>query len=195
MKNLNEDFSIVKNIANLLFEAQILKNIPRAGFHFLGAGKESVAEHSFSTTFVAYVMSQITPDVDALRLINMCLVHDLPETRIGDLNYVHKKYTSADEKNAVRDITANIPFGQATTELIEEFNKCETMEAKLACDADQISFILELKTLSDIGYKSPDKWLPIVIKRVKTEIGKKLVKSIMETKWDTWWTKNYDDNP
>ena len=47
----------MKKIANLLFEAKILKEIPRSGYHFLGAGKESVAEHSFSTTFIAYVMS------------------------------------------------------------------------------------------------------------------------------------------
>ena len=42
----------MKNIANLLFEAKMLKEIPRSGFHFLGAGKESIAEHSFVTTFI-----------------------------------------------------------------------------------------------------------------------------------------------
>ncbi len=34
----------MKNIANLLFEAKMLKEIPRSGFHFLGSGKESIAE-------------------------------------------------------------------------------------------------------------------------------------------------------
>jgi putative hydrolase of HD superfamily len=70
----------MKNIANLLFEAKMLKEIPRSGFHFLGSGKESIAEHTFSTTFIAYVMSHLEPDIDALKLISMCLVHDLPET-------------------------------------------------------------------------------------------------------------------
>jgi len=32
----------MKNIAKLLFEAHILKEIPRSGYQFLGAGKESV---------------------------------------------------------------------------------------------------------------------------------------------------------
>jgi putative hydrolase of HD superfamily len=36
----------MKNIANLLFEAKMLKEIPRSGFHFLGSGKESIAEHT-----------------------------------------------------------------------------------------------------------------------------------------------------
>ena len=78
----------MKNIVNLLFQAKILKEIPRSGFHFLGVGRESVAEHSFSTTFIAYVLSCILPEVDAYKLICMCLVHDLTEARIGDLNTV-----------------------------------------------------------------------------------------------------------
>jgi putative hydrolase of HD superfamily len=84
----------MKNIAKLLFEAKMLKEIPRSGFHFLGSGKESIAEHTFSTVFIAYVMSQLEPKVKALKLISMCLVHDLPEARIGDLNTVQKKYVS-----------------------------------------------------------------------------------------------------
>ncbi|MDH3799565.1 MAG: HD domain-containing protein, partial [Desulfobacterales bacterium] len=65
----------MKHIANLLFEAKMLKEIPRSGFHFLGAGKESVAEHTFSTSFIAYVLAQLDPEIDALKLISMCLVH------------------------------------------------------------------------------------------------------------------------
>jgi hypothetical protein len=87
----------MKNIANLLFEANMLKEIPRSGFHFLGSGHESVAEHSFSTTFIAFVMSKLETKADALKLISMCLVHDLAESRIGDLNAVQKNYVSADE--------------------------------------------------------------------------------------------------
>ena len=87
----------MKKIANLLFEAKILKEIPRSGYHFLGVGKESVAEHTFSTTFIAYVMSQLLPDADALKLIAMCLLHDFPEARTGDLNAVHKQYVTKDE--------------------------------------------------------------------------------------------------
>jgi putative hydrolase of HD superfamily len=183
----------MKNIANLLFEARMLKEIPRSGFHFLGSGKESIAEHTFSTTFIAYVMSQLEPDIDALKLISMCLVHDLPETRIGDLNTVHKTYVTANEVKAVKDITASLPFGASIANLIDEFNAGNSPEAKLAYDADQLSLILELKTLSDIGYAPPDKWLPPVLKRLKTETAKKIARSIMQTNRDEWWLNNYVD--
>jgi putative hydrolase of HD superfamily len=183
----------MKHIANLLFEAKMLKEIPRSGFHFLGSGKESIAEHTFSTTFIAYVMSQLEPDIDALRLITMSLVHDLPEARIGDLNTVHKTYVTANEAKAVKDTTENLPFGSSIVDLIDEFNEGRSYEAKLARDADQLSLILELKYLSDIGYAPPDKWLPHVLKRIKTDVAKKIAQSIMETNRDDWWLNNYVD--
>jgi putative hydrolase of HD superfamily len=80
----------MKNMAGLLFQANRLKRIPRSGYHFLGSGRESVAEHIYSTTFVACILSEIESEVDALRLMAMCLVRDLTEAWIGDLNSVQK---------------------------------------------------------------------------------------------------------
>ncbi|MBW2165934.1 MAG: HD domain-containing protein [Deltaproteobacteria bacterium] len=181
----------MNNIADLLFEANILKKIPRSGFHFLGAGKESVAEHVFSTTFIAYIISKIMPDADALRLITMCLVHDLAEARTGDLNYVQKKYVRAEENRALKDATRDISFGDSLADLIHEFNEGKSPEAELARDADQLSLVLELKSLIDIGYKPPEKWLPFVLDRLKTKTGKKLAESILKTTEDSWWFKDY----
>ena len=177
----------MKNIINLLFEANILKEIPRSGYQFLGAGKESVAEHTFTTVIIAFVMSKIESEVDALKLISMCLVHDLPEARTGDLNTVHKQYVAANESRAVRDIAKNLPFGSSIADLIDEFKAGQTSEAELAYDADQLALILDLKSLVDIGYQPPNKWLPHVLGRLKTETGKEIGQSIMETHRDDWW--------
>ena len=185
----------MKKIAKLLFEAKMLKEIPRSGYHFLGAGKESVAEHSFSTTFIAYVMSQLLPEVDALKLINMCLVHDLAEARIGDLNTVHKKYVTADENKALEDATAGISFGHNLVELIKEFNDGRTTEARLARDADQLALILELKELIDIGYEPPKTWIQNVIDRLQTETGKKICQALMQTNRDEWWLDTNPNDP
>jgi putative hydrolase of HD superfamily len=185
----------MKNIAHLLFKAKILKEIPRSGYHFLGAGKESVAEHSFTVSFIAFVMSQMEPEVDALRLIAMSLVHDLPEAKTGDLNYVQKQYVTADENKAVHDITKHLPFGTELADLIDDFNTCRSFEAKLAHDADQLALILDLKSLSDIGYKPPQKWLPFALQRLQTQTGRTLADSIMNTEYDAWWLENYVDSP
>ncbi len=179
----------MEKIADLLFEARMLKKITRSGYSFLGAGDESVAEHSFITAFIAYVMTKMISNIDALKLISMCLVHDLPEARIGDLNTVQKKYITADENKALMDTVQGLHFGESLSNLISEFNEGKTMEAQLAHDADQLAFIIDLKALKDTGITSPGEWLPSVINRLNTEIGKKIAASIQKTGRDGWWRK------
>ncbi len=181
------------HIANLLLEARMLKQIPRSGYQFLGAGSESVAEHVHMMTFIAYVMAKMLPEINMAKLLSMCLLHDLPEARIGDLNAVQKKYVRADEVKAVAELAAPLPFGGEMIELMSEFNRRETPEARLAHDADQIAFLLDLKALSDMGYKTPDKWIRNVAGRIQTDIGLKITRSILATQWDHWWLKDYSE--
>lgn len=179
----------MSHIADLLFQSKLLKNIPRSGFHFLGAGDESVAEHTYSATFIAFVLSNIVPEVDGCRLITMCLVHDLTESRIGDLNTVHKDYVRANADKALRDTVGKLPFGAVLEDLINEFEDNQTPEAKLARDADQLALIIDLKALADIGYKPPEKWLPPIVSRLQTEVARSLAEDILETPFDNWWLK------
>jgi putative hydrolase of HD superfamily len=183
----------MKSIANLLFEAKMLKDIPRAGFAFLGTGSESIAAHSFAAAFIGYVLSRMAEQVDSSRLISMCLVHDLPEARIGDLNYVNKQYVQPDEEKAVADLTRNLPFAEDLAGLIREFNEQATPEALLAHDADQLAFILDLKAAGDLGAKTPARWLKTVLRRLKTGIGRELAEAILRTEWDAWWREGYTE--
>ena len=177
----------MKHIANLLFEVRILKDIVRSGYAFLGSGKESIAEHSFMTAFICFAMARIDTDINSEKLVTMALVHDVAEARTGDFNYVEKKYSQTDEAKAISHLTQGLSFGGDIKILIDEFNLGETKEAKLVKDADQISFILELKKQADIGAKGPEKWMPVILERLKTNTGKKIAQSIMETNWDEWW--------
>lgn len=181
----------MKDIVNLLFEARKLKHIRRSGYDFLEAGGETVAEHSFMVTFMAFVMAQIHPEVNVEKITCMCLLHDLPEARMGDLNYVQKFYVSADEAKAVEDSVGHLPFGDKMKALLEEFNLGETLEAKLAKDADQLCLLLDLKALSDLGHPPPDKWIPHVTARLLTDTGKALSKTILQTESDGWWLSKF----
>jgi putative hydrolase of HD superfamily len=135
----------------------------------------------------------LLPDIDAFKLITMCLIHDLPEARTGDHNYVHKRYVSVDEKQAMLDATHGMAFGDSLVDLFMEFKEQKTKISHLAHDADQLSFILDLKSISDTGHAAPDEWIPVVIKRLKTEIGRQLAENIMKTKWDAWWMDDYKE--
>lgn len=183
----------MENIANLLFEVRILKDIVRSGYAFLGSGKETIAEHSFMTAFICFAMARMDPDADSEKLVSMALVHDIAEARTGDLNYVEKKYCKVDEAKAISHLAGHIPFGKDIKDLVDEFNLGESKEAKLANDADQISFILELKKLMDTGVKGPEKWLPIISGRLLTQTGQRIADAILKTGWDEWWMNDYSE--
>ena len=183
----------MEKIINLMFEARSLKMIPRSGYSFLGNGSESVAEHSFIITFVSYLLAKLQPDVDEKKLLLMSLLHDLPEARIGDINYVQKDYLNINEKKAVERLSEGLPFGDEIMDLIDEFNACFTTESKLARDADQIAFLIDLKFLKDKGARKVARWIDVVQKRLKTEIAKELVARMMDSDSDSWWLENYID--
>ncbi|MGM0427934.1 MAG: HD domain-containing protein [Thermodesulfobacteriota bacterium] len=170
-----------------LFEAGMLKNTPRTGYQFLGSGKESVADHSFRTAVAGYVLASLEPDADRARVVMMCLFHDLPEARTGDHNYVNKRYVTTDERRAIGDQVQGLPFGSDISEALEEFNAAETLEARIARDADQIDLILELKEQLDLGNSRAKEWLRFAMKRLLTENGKQMARKILTAESDAWW--------
>ena len=183
----------MENLVNLIFEAGLLKKLPRSGYSFLGNGNESVAEHSFIITVIAYILAKLNPEADEKKIVFMALFHDLPESRTGDINYVQRKYVEKDEKKAVQDIVRGLFFGSEIENFIEEFNEKETLEAKLANDADQLAFIADLKILQDKGAKKTSMWIEAVKKRLVTEHGVSLANKITEADSDQWWLENYVD--
>jgi putative hydrolase of HD superfamily len=183
----------MKDIANFLFEVGMLKKTPRTGLQFLGSGDESVAEHIFRVVFIGYTLSRLVGNVDEARVVKMCFLHDLPETRTGDLNYVNKKYVVAHEDKAVKELVRTLPFGDDIESLIDEFNKMETLESKLANDADQLELILQLKEYHDLGNRYADEWIDYALKRLTTEVAKELANTIRETDSSLWWFKEKGD--
>ena len=181
------------NIANFLFETGMLSKTPRSGYQFLGSGKESVAEHIIRTVFVGYTLCKTDASLNELRVLKMCVFHDLPEARTGDMNYVNKKYVDVDEGKAVRELTEDLPFGSDIKLSIDEFNRKETKEALIARDADQIALILQLKEYGDLGNKYAEEWINFALRRLSTEAGKKLAQRVIKTDSSNWWFKDKND--
>ncbi|MDA8082773.1 MAG: HD domain-containing protein [Nitrospiraceae bacterium] len=183
----------MKRIANFLFEAGMLKRTPRTGFQFLGSGAESVAEHVFRAVYIGYTLGSLVKEADTDKLVRMCLFHDLPEARTGDLNYVNKKYVKADEVKAVNDLAGTLPFGDEIRDLIFEFMEGKSLEAQLAYDADQLELILALKEYKDLGNTYADEWLAFALKRLRTDVARELADTILETDSSLWWFSDKSD--
>ncbi len=182
----------MKNIAHFLFELGMLKRTPRTGFQFLGSGAETVAEHIFRASLIGYTLARLDGSADPGKVVLLCLFHDIPEARTGDLNYVNKKYVQADEAKAVEDLARTLPFGDDYRALHAEFAARATHAARLAHDADQLEMILALKEHKDLGNRYADEWYPFSVQRLQTEVAKQLAETIWTTDSSRWW---FDGDP
>ncbi len=181
----------MKDIAEFLFTAAMLRRTPRSGLQFLGSGRESVAEHVFQTMMVAYSLVKMEQEkgtvIDENKVLKLALLHDMLESRTGDHNYVNKKYVKVDEHKALADMCRPLFFGAEVKDLVIEFEKKESNEAQLAADADQLAFMVLLKEQQDLGNVYAEKWLVVARQRLLTESGRLLAESVNETDWAAWW--------
>lgn len=183
----------LKPVVDFLFEVGILRETPRSGFHFLGSGKQSVAEHLNRATYIGYTLAMMDGSADVARVMKMCLFHDLAEARTSDLNYVHQKYAQAQEEAAITDLAEKLPFGADIKATIAEYEARQTPESLLAKDADTLEWILSLKEQADTGNSRAETWIPSAVKRLKTATAQAIAKEILTTDSDHWWFANKED--
>lgn len=175
------------NTINFFFEVGMLSKTPRSGFHFLGTGEQSVAEHVNRTAFIGYALAQMEKDIDVSKVLKMCLFHDISETRISDLNHIHQKYVERKEHSAIQDISNSVPFGRDVFDILSEYEKRQSREALLVKDADTLEWLLALKEQVDTGNTRALEWMKDGMKRLKTKNGIELGKALYSINSNDWW--------
>lgn len=165
-------------ISQFLFEAGMLKNVPRSGWSTINAPEESVAEHVYRTVVVGHVLAKEArlDKEEELLLLKSCLFHDLHEARIGDLHKIAKRYVVANEREAEKEQLENLP-----PQMRREIEMCLHGAGKkienLAHDADKLECAITAKEYLDRGYKV-GMWIENTKKMLKTTEGKRLLEKI-----------------
>ena len=123
-----------------------------------GGRRESVAEHSWRITLMAYWVSDEFPEADLEKLMKMCLIHDLGEAFTGDIPTFDK--TEADEQKEgallnewVRSLPQ--PFADEMQALYQEMEERKTLEARIYKALDNLEALIQ-HNVSDIST-----WIPL----------------------------------
>lgn len=188
-----KDATQATRLADLAYEFGMLKHTPRSGFAFLGSGKESVAEHSFGAAAIGFMLAALA-GADAGRTALLCLIHDLHEAATGDFNYVNHRYDTCDARNALAAACSATGLESEISGLYEEFEAKDSVEARLAHDADQLDLICALRRELAHGNPFAAEWLKSAVKRVKTDIGQRLCDALMDTDPNDWWYGHVDQS-
>ena len=77
MEHLNEYLDFIRTVEGI-------KSVTRTAWTKTGR-QESTAEHSFRLALLALTLIDEFPELDAKKVLSMCLIHDLGELYAGDI--------------------------------------------------------------------------------------------------------------
>lgn len=133
-----------------LRRAYALKHTDRAGWTRVVDGPvESVAAHSWGMALLA--LARCPAELDRLAVLELCLVHDLPEAEVGDItphDGVSKHEKHRREAAAAADLFAAAPHLHARW---VEYAEQRTAEARWVRQLDKLDMALQAAIYADGG--------------------------------------------
>ena len=129
----------------ILHVAERLKDTPRHCTTSQGR-TESVAEHSWRISLMAFLLRSEFPDLDMDKVTRMCLIHDLGECFTGDIPTFLKTDTDRETEDSLLDRwVRNLPepLSREMSALYREMDAQQTGEAKLYKALDKLEALIQ----------------------------------------------------
>ncbi|WP_421784047.1 HD domain-containing protein [Kiloniella litopenaei] len=137
----------IVDLLNFLRASEPLKSTLRSGFTASGR-RESTAEHTWRLCLMAMLLEDEYPELDILKLIKICIVHDLGEAINGDIPAVEQ--TAEHDKNEqerrdLDELTSVLPEGSKNKimALWDDYEQGGSAEAQLAKALDKLETMLQ----------------------------------------------------
>ena len=150
----------VKELLKALTVAERLKDTTRHCYTSKGR-RESVAEHSWMMTLMAFFMKNEFPEADTNKIIQMCIIHDLGECFTGDIPTFEKtKEHENTEENFFNDWMESLPENvrNEMIDLYKEMEEKQTIEAKIYKAIDSLEALIQ-HNFSDISTWSENEFI------------------------------------
>lgn len=107
---------------------------------------ESVAEHSWRISLMAFLLRKEFPELDMDKVIRMCLIHDLGECFTGDIPTFVKTDKDRETEDSLLDTWVRSLPEEVSGEmkaLYAEMDAQETMEAKVYKSLDKLEALIQ----------------------------------------------------
>ena len=145
-----------REFLEILHVAEKLKDTPR---HCTTSKRriESVAEHSWRVSLMAFLLKDEFPEVDTDKVVCMCLIHDLGECFTGDIPTFDKtKAHEQNEENLLYSWVRTLPenYANEMIAMYEEMAERKTIESKIYKAIDGLEALIQ-HNISDLST-----WIP-----------------------------------
>ncbi len=141
-----------------LYEMGTIRFIDRMWKRFLNSDFANLAEHHFRMFWIAMVIASREGNADTGKIAKMVLIHDIAESRTGDVDYLARQYVERNENLGIKDMLTATSIEKEFYAIWEEYEARETIEAKIAKDADNLDVDFELAEQAVRGGKLHDDW-------------------------------------
>jgi putative hydrolases of HD superfamily len=177
-------------VVRYLYEVGQLKLSKRTGWWHAGVPEpESVAEHTFRTAVIGYVLA-VLEHADPNLTAALCLFHDVIETRTGDIPNVARAYvTHEPDVRIAADQVGGMPASarDAILDLVRRFVDRDSPEALLAKDADRLECLLQAREYEHQGFKSTRPWMESSMAGLRSTAARQLAERALTMPPDEWW--------
>lgn len=173
----------------LMYELGTLRFIKRAWVQVLTPNFANLAEHHFRVAWTAMLLAKMEKNKNLEKILIMALIHDITESRTGDVHYISRQYTKRDEHLAITDMLKETSLGNLK-DLWEEYEAKKSPEAKIVKDADSLDVDFELIEQAATGNVLRKEFRrhrgEAVYKMLFTKSAKKLWREIQKSNPHDW---------
>jgi putative hydrolase of HD superfamily len=136
---------------NFLFEMGNIRFIERMWRRFLHDDFANLAEHHFRVFWIAMIIAAHEKNVDTGKVAKLALIHDIAESRTGDVDYLSRQYVERNEELGITDILEGTAIQKEFFGLWEEYETRTSIESKIVKDADNLDVDFELAEQAATG--------------------------------------------
>jgi putative hydrolase of HD superfamily len=166
---------------NFLYEMGNIRLIDRMWRRFHFQDSANVAEHHFRVFWIAMVIaSHESENIDTGKIAKLCLLHDITESRVGEVDYISRQYVVRKEEEAINDMLAETTIKEEYLKLWHEYELRESIEAKIVKDADTLDVDFELAEQVSRGNTMGVRWMKDRQKVADTKLYTKTAKTMYE---------------
>lgn len=169
----------IKRDVELIHELGSLDKVRRAWIKEVGVEVSTLSEHHFRVSWIAMIIAQ-KERADISRVLQMAMIHDIAESRCGDVSYLGRQYVKRDEDKAMKDIFDETALSEYVKPLWDEYEKRESLESKIVKDADNLDVDVDIRRLEFEGHELAKAWKVNRIKEVGNRFFTKSAKEIQD---------------
>ncbi len=176
-------------IIEIFFDFAQMKNLYRQGWLQRGVSKEDCetdADHIFGVALMGYIIArEHRPDLDAKKVMELAMFHELGEVFVGDLtprDNVSTEDRKRMEFESIKKTFSKLPNSQKYIDVWLEYEHKKSPEAEFVNQIDKLELALQASVYEKLGYSNLDEFFTHYKERITSPELKNILDKVISNR-------------